>query len=463
MTKAAAAALHRQISPKHAMLLEGSPMKGLIRFAIPVISGNIFQQLYNIVDAAVVGKFLGSIPLTGISVASPFMDVLYALILGSCVGLSVILGREFGAGDFDRLRKTHATALTGGAMLTLFLSLVGLFGARPVLAWQGVSPEALEEAVQYLNIIFSGLIFCFLFNYLAAALRATGDSRTPFLVLSAASTIHAVLDMILVGKLGMGIRGVACSTVFSQFLSAAWMAVIIYRGRSPLAAGLKEMRPDFSLGAALLAFSWVSAIQQAVVSIGRMLIQGMLTGLGNEAIAGYNMGMRTEQFLFCFSQGISAAVVVAVSQNLGRGSTERVKRFYWDGFLCEALLSVPASLLCIFVPAALIGVFSRDPVVVAAGVRYTGFMGYVYVLAFCNEFLQGFFRGLGRLKLTMAASLMQIITRVAFSALLVPHFGIRGICYAVLIGWALLFTSEGLYSSYLVRHSIFPGSDVTKR
>ena len=435
---------------KNELLMNGSPMKGLLVFAAPVIAGNIFQQLYNIVDAAVVGRFLGSVPLTGISVASPVMDVLYALIQGGCLGVSVLIGREFGARDQQTLRRSHATALTGGTGITLLLSLLGLLFSRRVLTAQGVSPEALEEAMRYLHIILAGLLFCFLYNYLAAALRATGDSRSPFLVLLLSSLLHAALDLLLVGKLGLGIQGVACSTVFSQLFSAACLFCIIYRGRSPLRMPLGELRPDWKLGASLLSFSYVSSVQYAIVSIGRMLIQGMLTGLGNEAVSGYNMGMRTEQFLFCFSQGISAAIVVSISQNLGRGNTGRVKQFYFSGLLTEVLMALPLSLLCILVPEKLIGIFSSDPAIVAAGVRYTGFMGWIYTIAFVNEFLQGFFRGLGRLRLTMAASLMQIITRVTFSALLVPRYGIRGISYAVLIGWILLCSSESCYSLYLL-------------
>ena len=443
-------------------LLTGEPLPSLLLFSLPIICGNIFQQLYNSVDAVVVGRLLGSLSLAGISVASPLMDVLYALILGGCLGISVLTGHAFGSGDSEALRKTHTTALLGGLGATLLLSVLGLLFSRPILAAQGVTPETCDEAMRYLQIILVGLVFSFLYNYLAALLRSCGDSRSPFLVLLCASTLHAFLDLLLVGKLGMGIRGVAVSTVFSQALSAFCLFLIIYRvsGRSvravsamerALAVPLSAFRFEAAIGRSILAFSWAAALQQAVVCTGRMLIQGMLTGLGNDVLSGYNMGMRTEQFIFCFSQGIGAALVVGISQNLGRGSRERVRSFYRAALASGLVISVLMGGMCVLIPHRLIGIFSSDPDVIAAGVMYIGTMGFVYPFAYCFELVQGFFRGVGRLRLTMAASVTQIVLRVPLSYVLIPLWGIRGICAAVIAGWVLLTFLEGGYSLHVLK------------
>lgn len=438
-------------------LLTGEPLPSLLLFSLPIICGNIFLQLYNIVDAIVVGRYLGSLSLAGISVAAPLMDVLYALILGGCIGISVLTGRAFGAGDRQQLRNLHTTALTGGAAVTILLSAAGFVFSRPILLAQGVSEETCAEALSYLNIILAGLIFSFLYNYLSSLLRSCGDSRSPFIVLLCSSTLHALLDVLLVGKMGLGIRGVACSTVFSQFVSSVWLFLIIYQNRDrpdtleTLRVPLSGLRPDPAVGLSILAFSWASALQQAVVCTGRLLIQGMLTGLGNEAVSGYNMGMRVEQFLFCFSQGISAALVVAISQNLGSGNYDRVKKFYYSSLVSGISLSILIGSICVLIPDRIIGIFSNDPAVIAAGAVYTGTMGFAYVLAYYFELVQGFFRGLGKLKITMTASTIQIILRVLLSAFLVPRYQIRGICIAVISGWALLCLLEGGYSLRILR------------
>ena len=439
----------RQVNKSEA-LLNGPVPTTLLSFAVPIILGNIFQQLYNIVDAMAVGKFLGDVPLGGISIASPIMDILYALLLGGSIGISVLVGQLCGAEEWDKLKRVHATALTGGVGVTLLLALLGLVSAKPVLLAQGSSPATVVQAMQYLSIIFSGLVFCFLYNYFAAVLRSWGDSRTPFIVLLVSSTLHAGLDVLLCGVFHFGIRGVACSTVFCQIFSTAWLVLYTEKHCPPLRLTLQDLRFDPKLGKSILSYAWAAALQQAVVMIGRFLVQGMLTPLGDASLTGYNMGMRVEQFLFCFSQGISAAMVVGLSQNLGRGNHQRVRRFFFTGVCIEtALLSVLGTLVHSFAPQ-LIGLFSDSPEIIAAGVQYTGTMAYIYLFPYLGEVIQGFFRGIGRLRLTMIASLLQVVLRVVLSYFLIPLFGIHGICASVSVGWVLLVLIEGGYSLYTV-------------
>ena len=427
-------------------LLNAVPLPTLLIFAVPIILGNVFQQLYNIVDAMVVGKFLGDLPLSGISVASPVMDILYALILGGSIGVGVLAGQLCGAEDWDRLKRVHATALIGGLGLTLLLSVLGFAFTERILVAQGTDANAVAQAMSYLRIILGGLIFCFLYNYYAAVLRSYGNSRTPFVVLLVSSTLHAALDVLLCGALRLGIYGVACSTVFCQLFSTVWLMLYVEKKVPPLRLTRAELRFDAKLGKMILSYAWAAALQQAVVMIGRFLVQGMLTPLGGTSVTGYNMSLRIEQFLFCFSQGISAAMVVGLSQNLGHGNRARVRRFYFTGVWVEvALLAVLGTLVRLF-PTQIIGLFSNNADVVAAGVRYTGTMAYLYLFAFLGEVIQGFFRGIGRLRLTMIASLLQVVLRVVLSYFLIPVWGIRGICVAVVSGWVLLVLIEGTYS-----------------
>lgn len=429
----------------------GAPLKTLLRFSVPIILGNIFQQLYNIVDAVVVGNFLGDLPLAGISIASPMMDILYALLLGASIGAGVLIGQLCGAGDYERLKRVHATALLGGCGITLLLSALGLLFSRSILLAQGAQPETVAEAMRYLSIILTGSVFSFLSNYFAAALRSWGNSRTPFFVLLISSTLHALLDVLLCGVLHLGIRGVACSTVFCQVLSTVCLAMYAEKKCPPLRLKRTELHFDAKQGILLLSYAWAAALQQAVVMIGRFLVQGMLTPLGGNSVTGYNMGMRVEQFSFCFSQGISAAMVVGISLNVGHGSRERVRRFYFSGIRCEvALFAVISVLLFLFAPKC-IGVFSNNSSVIAAGVQYTKTMAFMYLFAFLGEVIQGYFRGIGRMRLTMIASLLQVVIRVTLSYFLIPLWGIRGICAAVSAGWVLLVLIEGSYSLYDVR------------
>ena len=439
-------ALSGRVTGQSSALLHAKPLPSLSAFAMPIILGNIFQQLYNIVDAMVVGKFLGDLPLSGISVASPVMDILYSLLLGGSIGVGVLAAHLCGAGDWDQLRRTHATALLGGVGVTLVLSLLGFLSVERILTAQGTDAATVAEAMRYLRIILGGLVFCFLYNYYAAMLRSSGDSRTPFFVLLASSTLHAALDVLLCGVLRLGIRGVACSTVFCQVFSTVWLMLHVEKRIPQLRLRRADLRFDARLGRMILSYAWAAALQQAVVMIGRFLVQGMLTPLGGESVTGYNMSLRVEQFLFCFSQGVSAAMVVGVSQNLGHGNRERVRSFYFCGIGVElALLAVLGTATRLFAPQ-IIGLFSDNELVIAAGTQYTGTMAYFYLFAFLGEVIQGFFRGVGRLRLTMIASLLQVLLRVALSYFLIPLWGIPGICVAVVTGWVLLVLIEGAYS-----------------
>ena len=433
-------------SGSHEALLSGAPLPTLLYFALPIILGNIFQQLYSIVDAVVVGKFLGDLPLSGISVASPIVDVANALVIGGTIGVGVLCAHYCGAGEGERLRCMNATALLGGGALTLLIALCGIFFSTPLLRAQGTEEAVCREAAVYLQLVFAGLLFCFLYNYYAAMLRSCGNSRTPFLILLLSSTLHALLDVLFVGVFGWGIRGVAFSTVLCQALAAAACILYAQRRCPPLLLRPANLRFDRQMARLVLSYAWAAALQQAVVCIGRLLVQGMLTPLGTSTVTGYNMSLRTEQFLFCFSQGISAAMVVCLSQNLGHGDKARARRFYRVSVCAELALIAVLATVCFLLPERIVGIFSHNPQVIAAGAKYTGTMAYLYVFAYLGEVIQGFFRGLGQLRLTMVASLLQVLLRVVLSYLLIPVWGIYGICTAVAAGWVLLVAIEGAYS-----------------
>lgn len=214
----------------------------------------------------------------------------------------------------------------------------------------------------------------------------------------------------------------------------------------PLRLTRAELTFDRTLARLILGYAWAAALQQAVVMIGRFLVQGMLTPLGAESVTGYNMGMRVEQFIFCFSQGVSAAMVVGIAMNLGHGDHDRVRALYRTAVRVElACFAVMGTLLWFYAPQA-IGIFSDNPAVVAAGARYSATMAFIYIFAFLGEVIQSFFRAIGRLRLTMLASFLQVLLRVVLSYLLIPIWGVYGICTAIATGWVLLVLIEGAYS-----------------
>ncbi len=204
-------------------ILSGRVMPTLLTFAFPIICGNIFQQLYNIVDAMVVGKYIGDLPLDGISAAAPIMDVLYGIITGGTVGISALLAQLIGAGNTERFRKVHVTALLAGSVFIVILGGISLAASPAILSAQKTAPDVQAHSVAYLTVICLGLILNYIYSYYAASLRACGDSSTPFWVLSASSVLHAGLDILFAGVFGWGIIGVAVSTVSCQGFSSLFL------------------------------------------------------------------------------------------------------------------------------------------------------------------------------------------------------------------------------------------------
>lgn len=443
------AALKKQIDSD--AILHGPCLSTLLRFALPIVMGNLLQHLYSLVDAIVVGRYLGDLPLSGISVAAPMMDILMALIIGGTIGMGVLVGQQVGSGDQAGLTATLSTSLLGGLGITAVLSILGIVLGRPILLAQGTQRAVCDEAMVYLVIVFAGMVFSFLYNYYATILRSYGNSRVPFFVLLLSAVLNIALDVLLVGVLHAGIWGVAVATVLCQIVSAGCCCLYIYQKCPPLCLRKGQWRFSLSAGRTILSYAWAGALQQAVVCIGRFIIQGMLSGLGADTVTGYNMGMRTEQFLFCFSQGISASMVVCLSQNKGAGKARRMQQFYRCGIFCELTLAVVLATVCTCWPRQLISVFSHNPAVVAAGSLYIGTMAWFYISAFLGEICQSFFRGIGRLEITMVASLGQVALRVLLSWLLIPTMGVRGICLSVITGWTLLVLIEGSFSLHIGR------------
>ena len=445
-------------SNKQQAILYGRQLPTLLTFAVPIICGNLFQQLYNIVDAIVVGRYLGKLPLSGISAASPIMDLVYGLIVGACTGVGVLISQLCGAGEWEKLKKVHATALTGGIAFALILTTAVFLSARPILVSEGTAADTVSQAMTYLVVVGGGLIFNFLYVYYAAVLRSYGNSRFPFIVLAASSILHALLDVVLIKVLHFGVAGVAASTVSCQILSALALIWYTHRNCPPLSLRKSDIRLHKGMGGIILSYAWATAMQSTVVYAGRLLIQGMLTPLGQDTVTGYNMGMRLEVLFQAVSQGISASTVVCMAQNFGHRNAERVRGFFRRGLSADIVYGVFFCGLCLLLPRQLIGIFSTDKAVIEAGAIYTGTMGFLYMFSIFGEMLQGFFRGIGKLKVTMIASAGQVILRVILSAILIPKLGIYGICISVGVGWLLLTIGEGIYSAYCSKRISFPAA-----
>ncbi|GLC80300.1 MATE family efflux transporter [Lacrimispora brassicae] len=418
-------------------MTKGRISSQLIRFSIPLVLGNLFQLTYNAVDSIVVGRFAGEEALAAVGTAGPVMNIVILGITGICIGASVLMSEYFGAGNYEKLKQEVATTLLFGCYFSLGIVILGLLFSGGIIRLLRVPEEIAGDAAVYLRIILIGMPFTFFYNGVASALRSVGDSRTPVRFLAVASVLNAFLDLVFVAGFHMGVFGAALSTVIAEAVSAFLCIFYIYKKVPLLRLGPKDARMDRELLNLTLKQGAVTALQQSCQPIGKLLIQGVINPLGVSTIAAFQAVNRVDDFAFTPEQSISSGIMTFVAQNRGAGNGERVKKGFRTGLFIEVSYWV---LICIAIllvkePVMRLFVSQGDGTMVRMGAEYLSLMAFFYLLPAFTNGIQGFFRGMGNMSITLVSTLIQISVRVVFVYLLVPSMGMNGVPYACLLGW----------------------------
>lgn len=421
-------------------MTEGSIVRHLLAYALPLILGNFFQLTYNAVDSILIGKFAGEGALAAVSAANPVMTIVILGVSGISIGASVLMSRFYGAGDEAALRREVATTIVFGAAASMLVFAAGLALSPRILALMSVPPEILPQANTYLRIIFVGFLFTFQYNILAAALRSVGDSRTPVIFLAAASVLNGLLDGLFVALLRWGVAGAALATVIAEGTSALLCAVYMRRHVPLLRLGLRELRVDRALLKQTLASGSITALQQACQPVGKLLIQRAINAQGISMIAAFNAVSRVDDFACIPEQSISSGMMTCVAQNRGAGQKERVLETLRTGMTLELVYGVlicAATLLC-RTPVMRLFAAQDSERMVQMGVDYLTWMAFFYLLPGLTNGIQGYFRGMGEMKTTLVATAIQISVRTAVVYLLVPAVGLKAAAWACAIGWCCM-------------------------
>ncbi len=428
-------------------MTKGNISSQLIRFSIPLVLGNLFQLTYNAVDSIIVGRFAGEDALAAVGTANPVMNIVILGITGICIGASVLMSEFFGAGDEKRLKEEVSTVLLSGCFFSFIVAALGFVFSRGILRLLRVPDQILEDAAMYLRIIFLGMPFTFFYNAVASALRSVGDSKTPVRFLAGASVLNGLLDVVFVAWFHMDVIGAALATDIAEAVSAGLCILYIYKRVPLLSVGRKEMRLDRDLLNLTLRQGAITALQQSCQPIGKLLIQGMINPLGVSTIAAFNAVNRVDDFAFTPEQSISSGIMTFVAQNRGAKNSGRIKRGFHTGLMIEAGYWVFICILILVIkePVMKLFVSGNDTGMVEIGVKYLGLMAFFYLMPAFTNGIQGFFRGMGNMSITLISTLIQISVRVVFVSLLVPVMGLKGVAYASLIGWACMLFAEVPY------------------
>lgn len=427
-------------------MTEGSIARHLTAYALPLILGNLFQLLYNAVDSVVIGRYAGEAAVAAVSAANPVMTIAVLGVSGLTIGASVLMSRFFGAEDNRSLRREVSTICLFGLAVSIGILLVGIPLSVPFLRLLNTPEEVLPRAADYLRIVLLGFPFTFQYNALSSAMRSVGDSKGPVWCLALSSVLNTALDILAVGVLGLDVAGAALATVIAQAVSAG-MCLYLMRRIPPLRLSRRELRIDRALLKETLSIGTVTALQQVCLPLGKVLIQSVINAQGVSMIAAFNACTRMDNFAIVPEQSISSALMTCMSQNLGAGKKDRARQAFRVGlalelcygfFVCAAVYLLRRPIMLLFAP-------SPDAAMVGLGVTYLGILAPFYMLPAFNNSIQGFFRSLKRMRVTLGGTMLQMGTRVILISVLVPQIGISGAAWATVTGWILMSSLEGLY------------------
>lgn len=376
-------------------MTEGNVAGHLIRFAIPLLLGNLFQQFYNTVDLWVVGKFVSNEAYSAVGTVSPIIFMLIGFFMGLANGAGVVISQYYGAKKYDQVQKTVHTAVVMTLVLGVVLTALGIAIVPFMLRLMKTAPEAVPEAKTYLTVYFAGAMGLLLYNMGSGILRAVGDSKRPFYFLVVSALLNIALDLLFVIAFQMGVEGVAYATILSQGVSAALILTVLARSEDCTRLRLRDLRADLRILRQIIRIGVPSAIQVAVTSFSNVFVQSYINCFGLDCMSGWTTYSKLDQFIILPVQSLGLAATTFVGQNLGTGQVERAKRGTRDAFFLSAGITVTLSSAAILLAPQLVAFFNDKPEVVAYGTLFLRHMCPCYVLICVNQVYSGSLRGAG--------------------------------------------------------------------
>lgn len=420
-------------------MTEGSITKKLVGFAIPLFFGQLLQQLYNVVDSVVVGNVLGKEALAAVSTTGSLIFLMVGFINGLFMGSSVIIGKRYGAKDYDAVSIAVHTGITFAIGMGLVLTVVGYFFTPHLLKLMGTPKDVLPNSILYFKIFFLGGLGNVLYNACCGVFQAVGDSKRPLYYLAVSTVTNTILDILFVKFLGAGIGGAALATIIAQFLSALLAFVKLTRVEGPHRIILSKLRADKDTLFKELGLGFPTGIQNSVIAIGNVVVQSNINAFGSVAMAGCGSYFKLEGFVFLPIICMTMALTTFVSQNIGAGQFDRVKKGAYIGtFICAGSAEFIGVITFLFAPV-LLRMFSQDPEVIAIGSMQSRTESLFFFVLATSHALASIFRGAGKTTVPMVVMLsswcLLRITYITITVRLIPVINV--IFWAYPLTWTV--------------------------
>lgn len=422
-------------------LTHGPVMKTMLRFAVPMILGNLMQQCYNIADTLIVGQFLGAGALAAVGSAFSLMTFLTSILLGLAMGSGTVFSMRFGQKDALGLKEGILASFTLLGAVTVVLNVAVFLGIDWIIRVLQTPADLVGLMREYLIVIFAGLVGIFLYNFFASLLRSIGNSVVPLLFLAVSAVLNIVLDLWFVAGLNRGVAGAAEATVISQYVSGIGIAVYTWVKCPELIRKDKAVRLRWSRVREITSYSALTCLQQSIMNLGILAVQGLVNGFGTTVMAAFAAAVKIDAFAYLPVQDFGNAFSIFTAQNFGAGKTDRIRKGIRVATLTSMLFGLLISIAVFVLAEPLMTLFidAGETAVIAEGVRYLRIEGAFYYLIAALFLLYGLYRALGKPGMSVVLTIVSLGIRVALAYALasIPLFGVVGIWWSVPIGWLL--------------------------
>lgn len=434
-------------------LTRGNPNRVLFRFALPLFASVVFQQIYNLADSLVAGRFLGEDALAAVGDSYEITLIYLAFAVGCNIGASVVVAKLFGAGKIRDLKTAVWTTFLSCTVLCLILTVLGsIFGEKLLLAIN-TPLSILDDAALYLNIYTYGLIFLFLYNISTGIFTALGDSKTPFIFLAVSSISNIFLDIVFVKWVFKGVAGVAWATFICQGVSCILAFLFLMRRLTTMKCDEKPPIFSFSMLKSLAYIAIPSILQQSFISVGNILIQGLINSFDVAVIAGYSAAVKFNNFAITSFTTLGNAASNFTAQNLGAKKYTRVNKGFFAGLKLVLCIALPFFLIYFIFGAPLVRLFIDNPsaLSITTGQQFLRILSPFYLIISIKLISDGILRGSGIMKLFMISTFTDLVIRVGLSFLLARLFGAVGIWFSWPVGWAVSFLMSLIFCRRSIR------------
>ena len=449
-------------------LTEGSPLKRIVLFALPMLFGVLFQQFYSFVDTAVVGRYLGAERLAAVGATGSVNFLVIGLCLGLCSGFSIPIAQAFGAKDEREMRRCvfHAVVLSG--VLSVLFAVLSTVFCKPLLRLMNTPEEIIYASASYISIIFAAIPCCVLYNMASGILRSLGDSRTPVVFLVMASLVNIVLDLLLIIVCGMDVAGAAVATAASQLLAGIGCVIVMIRRFPVLHLNREDRQFNFRLAGKMLGIGLPMGLQFSITAIGSVMVQWSVNGLGVNAVAAVSGGVKISMFFACVFDALASTMATYAGQNMGARKLDRIHQ----GLRCASVLGIIYCALAFGVVALfarpLLSLFidaDAAPEVMSMSIRYLTINAAFYIPLLFVNIVRLSIQGMGYTRVAMLAGLFEMIARTAVALFVVPSAGFTGACFANPAAWVMadLFLIPCYFQIMrVVRQRLMPETQETK-